>query len=60
MACSLIVMPRSCSKIHIVKHLVDDKVALRDRAGEFQQPIRKRGFAVVDVRDDAEVSKLVH
>jgi hypothetical protein len=30
--------------------------ALGQRAGHFQQAIRERGFAVVDVRNDAEVS----
>src|SRR6267143_1747583 len=30
--------------------------ALRERAGHFEEAIGERGFAVVDVRDDAEVS----
>jgi hypothetical protein len=29
--------------------------ALRQRAGHFQEAVRQRGFAVVDVRDDAEI-----
>ena len=43
-------------QIHIVQHLVDDKVALRDRTGKLQQPVCERRFAMVDVRDDAEIS----
>ncbi len=30
--------------------------ALRERAGHFQQAVGQRGLAVVDVRDDAEIS----
>jgi len=31
-------------------------LALREGAGHFQQAVRQRGLAVVDVRDDAEIS----
>jgi hypothetical protein len=31
-------------------------LALRERPGHFQQPIGKRGFAVVNVRDDTEIA----
>lgn len=30
-------------------------MALLDGAGELQQPVRERGLAVIDVRDDREV-----
>ena len=52
--------PSFLLQVHVVEHLVDDKVALCDRAGQLQQAIRKRGFAMVDVRDDAEISKISH
>ena len=47
-------------KIHVVQHLVDHQIPLRDRTGKFQKPVRERGFTVVDVGDDTEVSKLIH
>jgi hypothetical protein len=47
-------------EIHVVKHLVDNQIALSDRTREFQEPVCKRRFAVVDVGDDTEVSKLIH
>ena len=34
-------------------------VASVDGAGQLQDPIRERGLAVVDVRDDAEISNAV-
>ncbi len=41
-------------EVHGVEHLLHH-LALRKRAGDFEQAIRKRGLAVVDVRDDREV-----
>ena len=37
-------------KIHIVQHL-GRHIASGNRAGEFEQPIGERGFAMIDVRD---------
>jgi hypothetical protein len=31
-------------------------LALRERAGHFEQAIGKRGFAVIDVRDDTKIA----
>src|SRR5260370_16919645 len=42
-------------EVHGVKNLFVH-FALRQRAGHFEQAVSERGFAVVDVRDDAEVS----
>ena len=42
-------------KIHGVEHL-RGHFALRKAAGHFNQAIGKRGFAVVNVRNDAEIS----
>src|SRR6266436_7208944 len=42
-------------EVHGVKDLFVH-FALRQRAGHFEQAVSERGFAVVDVRDDAEVS----
>jgi hypothetical protein len=47
-------------QIHIVQHLVDNEIALCDRAGLFEQAVRERGLSVVNVSDDAEISKLIH
>ncbi len=41
-------------EIHGVEHLLHH-LALRKRAGDFEQAVRKGRFAVVDVRDDREV-----
>ena len=35
-------------------------LAVLDHAGELQHPVRERGLAVVDVRDDAEVADHAH
>ena len=42
-------------EVHRIEHLFVH-LALRERPGHFEQAIGERGFAVVDVRDDAEVS----
>ena len=42
-------------EVELVEHLVLH-VAQRDSAGRLEQPIRKGGLAVIDVRDDAEVA----
>ncbi len=42
-------------EVHGVKHLFVH-FALRERAGHFEETVGKRGLAVVDVRDDAEIS----
>jgi hypothetical protein len=48
-------------EIHGVKQLLGH-VTFAHRAGGFQQAVRQRGLAVIDVRDDAEVADtgLVH
>ncbi len=48
-------------EIHLVEHLLRH-VTPRDGAREFQQPIRKGGFAVVDMGDDTKVANvaLIH
>jgi len=40
-------------EVHGVENLFGH-LALREGAGHFQQAVRQRGLAVVDVRDDAE------
>ena len=45
-------------QIHGVEHL-RMHLALGERAGEFQQAVGQRGFAVVDVRDDAEITDVL-
>ena len=42
-------------QVHGVEHLLVH-FALSERAGHFQQAVGERGFAVVDVRDDAEIA----
>ncbi|OPZ73152.1 MAG: hypothetical protein BWY83_00249 [bacterium ADurb.Bin478] len=42
-------------QIHAVQHLVFHLIA-RHRAGGLQQPVGQRGFAVIDVGDDAKIS----
>ena len=42
-------------QVHGVEHLLVH-FALRKRAGHFEQTIGKRGFAVVDVRDDTKIA----
>ena len=42
-------------QIHRVEHLLGH-LARRKRAGEFEQTIGKRGLAVINVGDDAEIS----
>ncbi len=44
-------------QIHIVKVLVFF-FTVADKIGKFQNPVRQRGFAVVDVRNDGEVSDM--
>jgi hypothetical protein len=41
-------------QVHGVENLLVH-FALRQRAGHFEQTVGERGFAVVDVRDDAEI-----
>jgi len=36
------------------------KVALADGTGHFDEPVGKRGFAVVDVRYDAKITDIFH
>ena len=45
-------------QIHVVKELLPH-VPLADETGPLYDPVRQCGFAVVDVRDDAEVSDVV-
>ena len=42
-------------QVHGVEHLLHH-FALRKRAGDLEQPVRQRGFAVVDVRNDREIA----
>ena len=42
-------------EIHRVEHLRFHLARLK-RTGHFEKPIRQRGLAVVDMRDDGEVS----
>jgi hypothetical protein len=42
-------------KVHRVEHLLHH-FPLRYGAGEFQQAIGKRGFSVIDVRNDREIA----
>ena len=42
-------------EVHRIEHL-RGHFALGERAGEFEQAVGQRGFAVVDVRDDAEIA----
>ena len=42
-------------EVHGVEHL-RGHFALGERAGQFEQAVGQRGFAVVDVRDDAEIA----
>ena len=42
-------------EIHCIQHLLHH-LALRKRAGHFQQTVRQRRFAVIDMRDDREVA----
>ena len=42
-------------EVHRIEHLLVH-LALAERAGEFEKAVGKRGFAVVDVRDDAKIS----
>ena len=45
--------------VHVVQHLVL-KISFIADTGELDQPVGQRGFAVVDVGDDAEVSNIFH
>ena len=42
-------------QVHGVEHL-RHHFALGERAGDFQQTVRQRRFAVIDMRDDGEIS----
>ena len=42
-------------EIHRVEHLLHH-LALRKRPGDFEQPVRERGFPMIDVRDDGEIA----
>src|SRR5262249_48285801 len=44
-------------QVHLVQELFL-LLAAGDRAGDLQNAVGKRGFAVVDMRDDAEVSNV--
>src|SRR5580658_5461325 len=45
-------------QVHGVEHL-RMHFALGERAGKFQQAVGQRGFAVVNVRDDAEIADVL-
>ena len=42
-------------KLHIVKHLILH-LSVRQKPGLFNDPVRQRGFAVIDVRDYTKIS----
>jgi len=42
-------------EVHRVEHLVDRLLRVH-RAGEGQEPVRERRFAVIDVGDDREIA----
>ena len=42
-------------EVHRIEHLLVH-LPLAERAGEFEKAVGKRGFAVVNVRDDAKIS----
>ena len=46
-------------ELHVVQHLFGH-LSGRNRVCDFQEPIRKRGLAVVDVGYNAEVSDVIH
>ena len=46
-------------QLHRVEHLLHH-LALFKHARLFQQPVRQRGFAVVDMGNDAEIANFVH
>jgi hypothetical protein len=45
-------------QVHGIEHL-RMHLALGERAGEFQQAVGQRGFAVVNVRNDAEIADVL-
>ena len=45
-------------EVHRVEHLIL-RLARGDRAARFEDPIGERGFAVIDVRDDREVTDAI-
>ncbi len=50
--------PLLALEVHRVEHLAHHLAAL-DRVRQLEQPVRERGLAVVDVRDDREVAEAV-
>ena len=47
--------PAFSLQVHRIEELILS-IALLDRAGALEQSIRQRRFAVIDVRDDAEIA----
>jgi hypothetical protein len=47
-------------QIHVIEDLIEFHLTRRNGASAFQQAVSYRGFAVVDVGDDAEVSDTIH
>jgi hypothetical protein len=47
-------------QVHVVKDLIELHFPGCDRSGPLQQPVGDGGLAVIDMRDDAEVSDGVH
>ena len=45
-------------QVHCVQHL-GLHFARRQRAGQLEQPVGQRGFAMVDVRDDREIPNML-
>ena len=50
--------PALALDLHVVEHLFSH-LALGERAGLLDQPVRQRGFAVVDVGDDGKIADVV-
>ena len=48
--------PALAFQIHRIEQLIL-LLALLDRAGALEQPIRQRRLAVIDVRDDAKIAR---
>ena len=51
-------IPRSRSRVHGIEQLILF-LALVDGAGALEQPIRQGRLSVIDVRDDAEIARVL-
>ena len=46
-------------QLHVVQHLIL-QIFARNRVGIFQQPVGKRAFAMVDMRDYTKIPNMIH